>query len=91
MLIERLAPDALVSIQCTSPLVAPKSYWCILASMQSAGFHVRPFQATVPSFGIWGFALASPQPLGETPRLDPTSRLAIPDRRGHARHVRVAQ
>ncbi len=40
--------------------------------MQSAGFHVRPFQATVPSFGIWGFALASPQPLGDTPSLDPS-------------------
>ena len=72
LLLERLKPDSLVSIQCTSPVVAPKSYWCILASMQSAGFHVRPFQATVPSFGIWGFALASPQPLGDTPALDPS-------------------
>jgi len=61
MLRERVADDAIVSIQCTSPLIAPQSYWCILKTMESAGFRVRPFQATVPSFGVWGFALASPR------------------------------
>lgn len=55
-----VADDAIVSIQCTSPLIAPQSYWCILRTMETAGFHVRPYQATVPSFGVWGFALASP-------------------------------
>ena len=35
--------------------------------MEAAGFHVRPFHAAVPSFGDWGFALASPVPF-ETPR-----------------------
>ncbi len=56
----RVADDAIVSIQCTSPLIAPQSYWCILKTMETAGFRVRPYQATVPSFGVWGFALASP-------------------------------
>jgi spermidine synthase len=55
-----VADDAIVSIQCTSPLIAPQAYWCILRTMESAGFKVRPYQATVPSFGVWGFALASP-------------------------------
>ena len=55
----KLHPDSLVSIQCTSPLVAPKSYWCVIRTLEAAGYRVRPFHATVPSFGIWGYALAS--------------------------------
>ena len=55
----RLAPTAGVSIQCTSPLFARSSYWCIIRTIEAAGFHVRPYQTSVPSFGIWGFALAS--------------------------------
>ena len=59
----RLAPDAVVAMQCTSPLIARKSYWCILKTMESAGFHVVPYHATVPSFGVWGYVLAAKQPL----------------------------
>lgn len=55
----RLAPDATVSIQCTSPMFARTSYWCIIRTIEAAGFNVRPYQTSVPSFGIWGFALAS--------------------------------
>ncbi|MDG2224015.1 MAG: polyamine aminopropyltransferase, partial [Rubripirellula sp.] len=58
MLRNSLTADAVVSIQCTSPLVAPKSYWCILGSMEAAGFSVLPYHVPVPTFGIWGFALA---------------------------------
>ncbi|HEX6639866.1 MAG TPA: polyamine aminopropyltransferase [Thermoanaerobaculia bacterium] len=54
----RLTPDAVISVQCTSPLNAPKAYWCIIRTMEAAGLHVRPYQTTVPSFGVWGFALA---------------------------------
>jgi spermidine synthase len=54
----KLHNDSLVSIQCTSPLVAPKSCWCVVRTLESVGYQVRPFQATVPSFGIWGYALA---------------------------------
>jgi spermidine synthase len=58
----RLTPDATVSVQCTSPLVAPRAYWCIVRTMEAAGLHVRGYQTTVPSFGVWGFALARLQP-----------------------------
>jgi spermidine synthase len=54
----RLTPDAAIAVQCTSPLFARTSYWCIIRTMEAAGFQVRPYQAAVPSFGIWGFALA---------------------------------
>ncbi|MFN9720955.1 MAG: polyamine aminopropyltransferase [Planctomycetota bacterium] len=54
-----LADHGMLSIQCTSPLVAPKSYWCIVKTIEDAGFHVQPYHTSVPTFGIWGFALAS--------------------------------
>lgn len=59
----RMKENATVSIQCTSPLVAPKSYWCIVATLEAAGFNVRPYHASVPTFGEWGFVLASLHPL----------------------------
>ncbi len=59
MLHERVREDAMISIQCTSPLVAPKSFWCIVRTVESAGFNVRPYHVSVPTFGVWGFALAS--------------------------------
>lgn len=64
-----LADDGRIGIQCTSPLVAPQSYWCILNTMEDAGFHVQPYHASVPTFGIWGFALASKFPLESEPIL----------------------
>ena len=35
--------------------------------MEVAGLQVHPYQTTVPSFGVWGFALARVSPF-ETPR-----------------------
>jgi spermidine synthase len=52
-----LASDAIVAIQCTSPFVARRSYWCIVRTMEAAGFQVAPYHAAVPSFGVWGYAL----------------------------------
>jgi spermidine synthase len=57
-LIARLSPGGAVSVQATSPLFARRSYWCIIETMRSAGLVVQPYHVTVPSFGVWGFALA---------------------------------
>ncbi|HLG15366.1 MAG TPA: polyamine aminopropyltransferase [Blastocatellia bacterium] len=62
LLKEHLAPDAAISVQCTSPLFARKSYWCIVRTLEAAGLSVRPYHSPVPSFGIWGFALARREP-----------------------------
>ncbi len=66
----KLKPDSTVVIQCTSPLIARKSYWSIIKTLESVGFAVKPYQTTVPSFGVWGYALAKLQPF-ETPELPP--------------------
>ncbi|MDQ4139617.1 MAG: polyamine aminopropyltransferase, partial [Bacteroidota bacterium] len=46
-------------IQATSPFVAPKSFWCVINTLKSVGFTTLPYHAHVPSFGDWGFVLAS--------------------------------
>jgi len=62
LLRNHLTPAAAVAVQCTSPLFARRSYWCVIRTMEAAGFVVRPYQTTVPSFGVWGFALARLRP-----------------------------
>lgn len=67
LLKKKLKPDSAVVIQTTSPLIARKSYWCIIKTLETAGFTVKPYQTAVPSFGIWGYALAKLEPF-ETPQ-----------------------
>ncbi|MEP7214020.1 MAG: polyamine aminopropyltransferase [Acidobacteriota bacterium] len=70
LLKKKLTPESAVVIQCTSPLIARYSYWCIIKTLEAAGFNVKPYQTTVPSFGVWGYALAKMEPL-ETPQKPP--------------------
>ncbi|MBK7707869.1 MAG: polyamine aminopropyltransferase [Acidobacteria bacterium] len=67
LLKSKLKPDSAIVIQTTSPLMARKSYWCIVKTLESAGFTVKPYNTAVPSFGIWGYALAKLAPF-ETPQ-----------------------
>jgi spermidine synthase len=62
LLKNKLKPDSAIVIQTTSPLIARRSFWCIINTLEASGFTVKPYQATVPSFGVWGFALAKMQP-----------------------------
>ncbi|MGV3588794.1 MAG: polyamine aminopropyltransferase [Adhaeribacter sp.] len=59
LLHQALAPKGMVVIQATSPFVAPKSYWCVINTLAHVGFKALPYHAHVPSFGDWGFVLAS--------------------------------
>ncbi|HEX8499847.1 MAG TPA: polyamine aminopropyltransferase [Pyrinomonadaceae bacterium] len=78
MLRRRLAPDAAVAVQSTSPLFARSSYWCIVRTLEAAGFRVRPYYTAVPSFGVWGFALARRAPF-EVPARAPSVELKFLD------------
>ncbi len=62
LLRRHLAANGAAVIQGTSPLFARRSFWCIVQTLQSAGFRVTPYHAYVPSFGEWGFIIASLQP-----------------------------
>jgi len=62
-----LNPGAAAAVQCTSPLFARQSYWCIIQTMRAAGLAVHPYHLYVPSFGEWGFALVGGEPTGPLP------------------------
>jgi spermidine synthase len=49
-------------VQSTSPMFARKSFWCIEQTVKEAGYRTYPYHAYVPSFGEWGFVLASRYP-----------------------------
>ncbi len=55
----RLAPGGRLAIQATSPHATRNAYWCIISTMEAAGLEVAPYRLFVPSFGEWGFALAT--------------------------------
>jgi spermidine synthase len=74
LLKKKLTLDAAVVIQCTSPLIARNSYWSIIKTLEASGYTVRPYQTTVPSFGVWGYALAKQQPF-EIPTQPPNVEL----------------
>src|SRR5215212_1701469 len=74
LLKSRLAPDAAVSVQSTSPLFARNSFWCIMRTLEASGLAVRPYYTAVPSFGVWGFALARRAPF-EVPARAPSVAL----------------
>lgn len=58
-----LTPESVLTVQSTSPMTARQSFWCIATTMEAAGLHTLPYHTAVPSFGEWGYVLASPSPL----------------------------
>jgi len=68
LLKQKLKPDSTVTIQTTSPLIARTSFWCVVKTLETAGFYVRPYQTAVPSFGIWGYSLAKLEPFDQPER-----------------------
>ena len=59
LLKRRLSEGGVAVIQSTSPLFARRSFWVIDETVRAAGFATRPYHAWVPSFGEWGYVLAS--------------------------------
>jgi len=58
-LMQHVASHGMVVVQSTSPYFAPRAYWSIDATLKEAGFRTWPYHVYVPSFGEWGFILAS--------------------------------
>jgi spermidine synthase len=54
-----LHPDGAAVVQSTSPYLAPRSFWCVMKTIESAELSVQPYHAHVPSFGDWGFGLVT--------------------------------
>lgn len=61
---KRLSPNGVLVTQATSPFHTTSAFWCIESSLKAAGFaNTYPYHAYVPSFGEWGFVMASNQTL----------------------------
>lgn len=61
----RLNDGGMVAIQSTSPYYAEQAYWCIRKTVESEGFYTTGYHLYVPSFGDWGFTLASNREINE--------------------------
>lgn len=54
-----LIPGGATMIQSTSPVFATKVYWTISETVESTGMYIENLHVDVPSFGNWGFVMAS--------------------------------
>ena len=59
LLNRHIADNGTFVVQSTSPMFAPRSYWSIVATLKSADLRTYPYHAYIPSFGEWGYVLAS--------------------------------
>ncbi len=75
---ERLHLGGVAALQSTSPLVSRQAFWCIVETIRAAGLHAMPYHAPVPSFGEWGYVLASHAPLSVPAAFPPELRFLNP-------------
>ncbi|AVS68683.1 spermidine synthase [Paracidovorax avenae] len=62
LLEQRLSASGYAVVQTTSPLVARQSFWTVVQTVESVGLATAPYHVHVPSFGEWGFVIASRRP-----------------------------
>lgn len=67
LLVKRLAVNGTVVTQATSPFYAPEAFWCVASTWAETPvgpegrqrLNIYPYHVYVPSFGDWGFIMAS--------------------------------
>ena len=59
---QHLSASGYAVVQTTSPLIARKSFWTVVTTLEAAGLTTTPYHAHVPSFGEWGFIIAGRRP-----------------------------
>ncbi|RZI84991.1 MAG: polyamine aminopropyltransferase [Rubrivivax sp.] len=62
LLDRHLSAGGYAVVQTTSPLIARKSFWTVVSTLEAVGLQTTPYHAHVPSFGEWGFVLAHRRP-----------------------------
>ena len=75
---QHLSAGGYAVVQTTSPLIARRSFWTVATTLESVGLAITPYHAHVPSFGEWGFILASHRPFRVTGSLPPGLRFITP-------------
>ncbi|MCA0242005.1 MAG: polyamine aminopropyltransferase [Proteobacteria bacterium] len=79
LLDQHLAASGFAVVQTTSPLIARRSFWTVAATLEAVGLNVTPYHAHVPSFGEWGFIIASHRPFRAPTALPPGLRFLTPE------------
>jgi len=76
-----LAPDGAVAVQSTSPYHAKKAFLSIAKTMKAAGFgYVEQYQQNIPSFGQWGWTIATTAGKSASQRIREINELPVPSR-----------
>ncbi|WP_037309729.1 polyamine aminopropyltransferase [Ruegeria halocynthiae] len=73
LLVERLSGQGVFVTQAGSPFFARQAFWSVVETIEASrnpqqpgqGMHTVPYHSYVPSFGEWGFVLASFEPLSD--------------------------
>ena len=61
MIQRRMSPDGFLVSQSSSPFFTRRTFWSIEKTLNHVFDQTLSFQVTVPSFGLWGFNMASMQ------------------------------
>lgn len=73
-----LAPDGALAIQSTSPYHAKSAFISIAKTVKQAGFeHVEQYQQNIPSFGQWGWTIATRTGQPASARIASAERLPV--------------
>ena len=83
---KHLSRGGILATQATSPYYSNSAFWCIVNTIAATNtrsgrqtLEVRPYHAYVPSFGDWGFVLASESPLPTPQSIDVDTRFLTKD------------
>jgi len=76
---QHLSASGYAVVQTTSPLVARQSFWTVVATLEAVGLSTTPYHVHVPSFGEWGFVLASHRPWRAPAQLPAGLRFLTPE------------
>jgi spermidine synthase len=76
---QHLSASGYAVIQTTSPLIARRSFWTVVSTVESVGLTATPYHAHVPSFGEWGYVLASRRPWHAPAGFPPGLRFITPE------------
>ncbi|WP_233520625.1 polyamine aminopropyltransferase [Flocculibacter collagenilyticus] len=73
-----LAPDGALVVQSTSPYHAKNAFISIAKTVKQAGFkHVEQYQQNIPSFGQWGWTIATRAGQPASKRIEQVSEMPI--------------
>ncbi|GGP55135.1 polyamine aminopropyltransferase [Shewanella saliphila] len=76
---ELLNADGVITVQSTSPYHAPNAFISVGKTLSSAGFNVKQYHHNVPSFGEWGWSIATKMGKNPQQRLAAIDEIPVPE------------